>query len=248
MRHLALFARFGFEDPVGNEAAYIAKLVERADPAITWPIFQEIVQAMRDRRVLQGSRTLFIVPKALHIYLWREFWRWYGRGFDFVAVFSEMPESLHGWFMGMFRYAHNSEASRVIEDILRPDGIYSDRSFLGSAKGASLLDALAEADPAAVLNLLERTLGTWTQEELASISSIHQNFVWVLGKLAVWRPTVLGALRLLAKLALVEKSNFSNNAAGTLCFTVHDRSRMGGNRSQPGGKAPRPFGNAPLTG
>lgn len=216
MRHLALFARFGFEDPVSNEAAYIAKLVEKADHAVTWAIFQEIVQTVRDRRILQGSHTLFIVPRALHINLWREFWRWHGRGFDFVATFTEMPETLHGWFMEMFRYAHDSEATRIIKDILRSDGIFSNRDFLGSAKGASLLDALAEADPDGVLKLLERTLGMWSPEELAAISGIHQNFVWILGKLAVWKPTVLGAIRLLAKLALVEKSNFSNNAVGTL--------------------------------
>lgn len=216
MRHLALFARFGFEDPVSNEAAYIAKLVEKADHAVTWAIFQEIVQTMRDRRILQGSHTLFIVPRALHIHLWREFWRWHGLGFEFVATFTEMPETIHGWFMAMFRYAHDSEAIRIIKDILRPDGIFSSRDFLGSEKGAALLDALAEADPDGVLKLLERTLGMWSPEELASISGIHQNFVWILGKLAVWKPTVLGALRLLAKLALVEKSNFTNNALGTL--------------------------------
>jgi len=216
MRHLALFARFGFEAPVGNEAAYIAKLIERADPTVTWPIFQEIGQAMRDRRILQGSHTLFIVPWLLHIYLWREFWHWHGRGFDFVAIINEMPETLHGWFMEMFRYAHDSAAIRIIQDILRPDSIFSDRAFLGSAKGASLLDALAEADPDAALKLLESTLGTWSPEELLPISGIHQNFVWILEKLAVWRPTVFGALKLLTKLALVEKSNSSNNAAGTL--------------------------------
>lgn len=216
MRHLALFARFGFEDPVSAEADYIAKLTEKADHAVTWAIFQEIVQTMRDRRIIQGSHTLFIVPRALHIHLWREFWRWHGRGFDFVATFNEMPETLHGWFMEMFRYAYDSEATRIIKDILRPDGIFSNRDFLGSEKGVSLLDALAEADPDNVLRLLECTLGIWSPEELAAVSVIHQNFVWILEKLAVWRPTVLGALRLLAKLSLVDKSNFTNNAAGTL--------------------------------
>ncbi len=216
MRHLALFARFGFENPVSNEAAYIAKLVEKADHAVTWAIFQEIVQTMRDRRILQGSHTLFVVPRALHIHLWREFWRWHGCGFDFVVTFTEMPETLHGWFMEMFRYAHDSEAKRIIKDILRPDGIFSNREFLGSEKGASLLDALAEAEPDGVLELLERTLGKWSPEELVARRAIHQKYVWILEKLAVWRPTLFGALRLLAKIALFEKSNNVNNAAGTL--------------------------------
>ncbi len=238
MRHLALFARFGFEDPVCNESAYIAKLVEKSDPAVTWAIFQEIVQTMRDRRILQGSHTLFIVPRALHIHLWREFWRWHGRGFDFVTTFTEMPETLHGWFMGMFRYAHDSEGTWIITDILRQDGIFSNRHFLASEKGASLLDALAEADSGGVLKLLEHTIGMWSSEELATISGIHQKFVWILEKLAVWRPSVLGALRLLAKLALVDKSNFSNNAVGTLSSLFKIGYEWAATEASPGERLP----------
>lgn len=221
MRHLALFARFGFEEPVGAEATYIAKLVEKADPAVTWPIFQEIVQTLRDRRVLQGSRTLFIVPWALHIYLWREFWRWHGRGFDFTTTFTEMPESLHGWFMEMFRYAHGSEASKIVGNILRSDGIFSDRTFLCSEKGTSLLSSLAEADPTATLRLLGCTLGTWSHEELLALKSTRQSVVSILMKIAVWRPTVADSLRILAKLALAENSNYGNNATGSLLELFH---------------------------
>jgi len=72
--HLALFSRFGYEAPVGDEAAYIAKLIQNLDSSIGWARFQEIIKNLRDRRVLQGSRTLFFVPKALHIYLWIQFW------------------------------------------------------------------------------------------------------------------------------------------------------------------------------
>lgn len=73
MRHIALFSRFGFEDPVDAEAKFIADFVARSNSAISWPRFQEIVQSLRERRILQGSRTLFIVPWALHIHLWREY-------------------------------------------------------------------------------------------------------------------------------------------------------------------------------
>lgn len=76
-QHLALFSRFGYEAPVGNEAEYIADLISKVDPTIGWARFQEIIQILRSRRVLQGSRTLFFVPKALHIYLWKQFWERY---------------------------------------------------------------------------------------------------------------------------------------------------------------------------
>ncbi|NTV12483.1 MAG: hypothetical protein HGA96_00890 [Desulfobulbaceae bacterium] len=221
IRHIALFSRFGFEEPVGNEAIYIAKLVEQRDPSVTWPIFQEIIQTLRDRRVLQGSRTMFIVPWALHIYMWREYWRWHGRGFDFVGIFNEMPTSLHGWFMDMFRYAHDSEAIQIVGDILRPDGIFSDRAFLCSEKGSSFLSSLAEADPAATLQLLSCTIGTWSQEDLLAFTDGRQTLVCALGKIAVWRATVVGAIKLLTKLALSENATYSNNATGTLLSLFH---------------------------
>jgi hypothetical protein len=216
MRHIALFSRFGFEDPVGGEARYIAQLVERADPAVTWPRFQEIVQTLRERRVLQGTRTLFIVPWALHIHLWREYWRWYGHGFDFAGTFNAMPEALHGWFMEMFRYAHDSDAALAVRDILRRDGVFSHRDFLCSAKGSSFLSTLAEADPGATLMLIEHTLGNWSREDLLAFEANRQNIVWALGKIAVWRPTVVGAIRMLARLAIAENADYSNNATGTV--------------------------------
>lgn len=104
-RHVALFSRFGFEDPVSDEARYIAGLIEQADPSITWARFQEIIRSLRARRVLQGSRTLFFVPRALHIHLWKQFWESYGHGFRFKDVFKSMPTSLHTWFMSMFKFA-----------------------------------------------------------------------------------------------------------------------------------------------
>ncbi len=216
MRHIALFSRFGFEDPVGAEAKYIAELVARSDSAVSWSRFQEIVQSLRERRILQGSRTLFIVPWALHIYLWREYWRWYGHGFDFVNAFENMPESLHGWFMDMFRYAHDTGAASVVREILRRDGIYANCEFLCSDKGTSFLSTLAEADPASTLALIERTFGIWSREELYAFEQNRQSIVWTLEKIAVWRSTFVRAARILARLAVAENATNSNNSIGTL--------------------------------
>jgi len=216
MRHIALFTRFGFEAPVGSEAEYIAKLVERSDVAVTWARFQEIVQTLRERRILQGDRTLFIVPWALHIHLWREYWRCYGRGFDFAQAFEEMPASLNGWFMDMFRFAHGTSAAPVVRDILRSDGIYASRDFLCSDKGTSFLSTLAEADPEATLSLIEQTFGAWSLEELHAFKGGRQQVVWTLEKIAVWKPTFIRAARVLAKLAITENATNSNNSKGTL--------------------------------
>lgn len=214
--HLALFSRFGFEDPVSDEAAYIAGLVHKVDPTIGWARFQEIVQSLRSRRVLQGSRTLFFVPKALHIYLWKQFWTRYGRGFDFVSVFESMPATLHAWFLNKFRFAEGKDAAFVVEQILKPEGVFSSRAVLTSATGSRFLSTLAEPNPAAVLRLLENTVAACSDAELAEFKSDRQNIVWALEKIAVWPQYTVRALNVLARFAVNENSDYSNNATGTL--------------------------------
>lgn len=215
-RHLALFSRFGYEHPVSEEARYIADLIEKADPSITWARFQEIIRDLRARRVLQGSRTLFFVPRALHIYLWKQFWESYGNGFQFSEVFDSMPKSLHVWFMSMFKFAGEGATTSVINDILKTNGIYADKQVLTSDKGARFLSNLAEANPSAVLKLLEATIGRWSNEELHAFESSRQNMVWTLEKIAVWKPYTVRTMKLLARLAVNENANNSNNATGTL--------------------------------
>ncbi len=214
--HLALFSRFGFEDPVSNEATYIAHLINKVDPTIGWARFQEIVQSLRARRVLQGSRTLFFVPKALHIFLWNQFWTRYGRGFDFVTTFESMPPSLHAWFLNKFRFAGSKDTAFVIDEILKPDGVFSTREMLTSSTGSRFLSTLAEANSAAVLRLLERTIGYWPDADLAEFKSDRQNIVWAIEKIAVWPLLTVRALSLLARLAVNENADFSNNSTGIL--------------------------------
>lgn len=191
-------------------------IIRNIDPTIGWARFQEIVQDLRARRVLQGSRTLFFVPKALHIYLWKQFWECYGRGFDFTHTFSSMPESLHTWFMNMFKYAGDANTSHVINDILKSEGIFSQNEILTSEKGSQFLSILTEANPAAVLRLLESTIATWTDEEILNLSENRQNFVWTLEKIAVWPTYTVRAMQLLIRLAVNENSHYSNNSTGTL--------------------------------
>lgn len=215
-QHLALFNRFGYEAPVSDEARYIARVIESVDSTIGTARFHEIVRDLRRRRVLQGSKTLFFVPRALHIFLWKKFWESYGRDFQFMDIFEAMPESLHVWFMNMFKYAGDAATTHVVEDILRPDGIYSNRQVFTSAKGGRFLSTLAEANPAAVLRLLEATIGRWSDEELLDFTEDRQSIVWTLEKIAVWTPQVVRALRLLGRLAVNENAKNGNNATGTL--------------------------------
>jgi len=218
LRHIALFQRFGFEPPVDDEARFISSLVKDADPAITWAKFQAIVNHHKGRRILQGNRTLFIVPKALHVYLWLGYWEHYGRGFNFQAFFALVPPDLRKWFLELFIYAHAAPiASQIVEQILSPkSGPFSDETFLESDSGTRFLNYLAEADPSATVTLLETTYGKWPLDKLRRWETGRQNIVWALEKISVWKSTFSRAARLLVRMALAENAKNSNNSKGTL--------------------------------
>ncbi|MBI3773565.1 MAG: XRE family transcriptional regulator [Gammaproteobacteria bacterium] len=217
LRHIALFHRFGFESPVNDEAHFICRLIQEIDPTITWGRFQMIVQHYRNKRILQGRHTLFIVPKALHIHLWVEFWINHGHGFNFQAFLEKIPASMKRWFLQLFIYAHAAEpAKNVVKTVLSPKGPFSDLSFLKSETGLRFVNYLAEADPASTLSMLERTINTWTHEELYSWTSGRQEIVWALEKIVAWDEFFIRATNILIPLALAENANNSNNSKGLL--------------------------------
>lgn len=215
LRHLALFHRFGFQSPVSDEARFISDIVKKMDPNITWGKFQSIVEQLRERRILQGRTTLFLVPKALHTYLWLDYWKHHGRGFDYKVFIEGLPTGLLGWFTRMFIYAHaNTLTQQVVKGILGPGGPYDDEGFLVSDLGTRFLSILAEADPKSTLQCIKRTYGSWSKEKLCRWDIGRQSIVWALEKIAVWPDTFKGAARMLLKLGTTETSKHSNNASG----------------------------------
>ena len=121
LRHIALFMQFGYKRFVSPEAEIITQKV-----GIKRERFQEIIDDLKKRKILQGEVTLYITPKLLHIKLWTEWWDIYGRGFDLEEFIQDLTPKLFEWFCEMFKYAAESEAaSRIVEDLLGPNGPFS---------------------------------------------------------------------------------------------------------------------------
>lgn len=210
LRHLALFKRFGFERSVVAEAQSIAKKA-----GVPWIDFQEIVKGLRDRKILQGDFTLYITPKALHIKLWTEWWDTYGATFNLEEFTQHLTPKLVEWFYEMFQYAAESEAaSRIVKDLLGPDGPFRDGDYLNTKLGSRFFSALTEADPKSALRCLRRTLGTWDKETLLQFTGGRRDVIWALEKIAVWRDLFADAARLLLALGEAENEGWSNNASG----------------------------------
>ncbi len=94
--------------------------------------------------------------------------------------------------------------------------MYANSDMLTSEKGSQFLSILAEANPKAVLQLLESTLGKWTDQQLLDFKNTRQHIVWTLEKIAVWQTFTVRAIQLLTRLAVNENSNMGNNSTDIL--------------------------------
>ena len=215
LRYLALFKRFGYRQPLDMEAVAIAKLIEEADPRITYAKFQEIVKTLQVRKILQGSHTLYITPKALHIKLWADWWETYGDHFRLDTFSSGVPGALLEWFYEMFVYAANSQAAlSIVQRLLGEDGPFQHNDYLQTKLGAHFFFALAQASPEAALACLKRTVGTWSEEKLQQFTVGRREIIWALERIAMWRPLFADASRLLLALGEAENESWANNASG----------------------------------
>ena len=217
-RHIALFRKFGARKPVEDEGRFVATLAARVDPAITRGAFDIAVASLAGRRILQGTHTMRLVPRALHVHLWKQWWDIHGHGADLAALMDEMPETLRGWFLDMLIYSNGSPSARsAIGEVLSvEDGAFTSREFVASKSGSHFLSVMAEADPAATISVLERTVGQWPRAELPALDEARQTLVHALEKIAVWEEHFATAARLISHLTFGESTRYSNNARGTL--------------------------------
>lgn len=216
LRYVSLFERFGFEPPVEKEAQFIATLVEKCDPRLTWPRFQSIVHGLRQRRILQGVRTLYVTPRLLQVHLYRDFWDVYGAGFDIAAILTAMPPVLWNWFVQMLRYADESDSAEyAVGKLLGEQGLFPSAQFEDNEQNGRLIEVLAEFSRTATLRSLQRTIGKMDVKQLVKVKTSRQLIVWALGKIAAWEDCFVDAAQLLLRLAEAENATNANNATGT---------------------------------
>lgn len=217
LMHIALFEMFGYLPPVREEADFVSALVQKSDPTITRTKFDQIVHYYQQKKILQGDRTLRIVPRALRIYLWREWWNNFGASANTRELLDTMPKSLHRWFMHSFVYAHDvKHALSVVKQLLDPDnGLFVDKAVMTSNVGAGFISVLAQAAPTETLALLRGIL-QWSDSDLEALRSERQTFARALAMIAVWQPHFRTAARALARLSFGDISTYSNNCRGTL--------------------------------
>lgn len=225
LQHIALFRKFGFKPPVASEGQFIAKISGKVDGAITAGQFDKIVTRLVSKRILQGGHTLRIVPRALHVYLWKQWWETYGQTADLASIMKEIPDSLRRWFLDMLIYANGvGPAKEAIGRVLTaPKSRFSTKKFVESKEGSKFIEVMAEADPESTLIVLERTIGTGNLTKREPWEDYRSELTHALRKIAVWERLFERAARLLSKLATDDVEDADNEARTALkgLFQLH---------------------------
>lgn len=215
LRFLSLFKRIGFKNRYHEESERLFIKIQKICGDIDWAAYCEIIKELKDRRILQGEYTLYITPKLLHIYLWKEYWEYYGNNFNIVEFLEELPETLHQWFFEMFKYAASSLAAlKIVEGLLRHDGPFFESDLLQTELGSSFFLAMTEASPNKALILLKKIIGTLDKDRLLQFTTGRRNIIRALERIAVWDDCFIDAARLLLNLAEAENETYANNASG----------------------------------
>ena len=218
LENVALFKRFGFGGTLLEDTKSIYNIVARADISITWSMFEDAIHDLRTKKMVQGVNILYITPEAFHIWLWSEWWKKHGASFDFNEFCGRISGSMRHSFFEMLEYAnHSREASRIVKELLMPEGPFKDSNYIDTKDGARLILSLASADPKSAVACLQRMI-VHPPSSSPSLPVQHRPEVLLaLRRIAAKRQLFAHAARVLAVLAESEIDDHYSQARDAFC-------------------------------
>lgn len=212
MQYFSIFKKFGFSDSFEDEKNVILNLIKHELPTLTSINLENIVNTLKQRKILQQEHTLYISPKILHIWLYGNFWKNSSRKKLIFDSIKKFPPSLGKWFGEMFEYAKNAQISTDIPKELLEQFGYND--LLNKTTSAFFL-SLTKACPKVAINQLAKIFSTLSKQEIVNIIDGRMNLVWALQYILFDKDLFSDAIDILYKLAVNENEKlFSNNATG----------------------------------
>ena len=218
IRTMALFRQIAWETGDGT-AVQLAVLnaVRLLDANFSQLRLIRTVAALRERRVLQGPRTLLISPKLLHVAMWKSWFENYSTGVDPLTLRASLEERMQQHFDAMLMFVKESKAATVWADkLLGEGGIFAALSGFATGSDASLFFAVAQAKPKAALRRFAAALGREDVDARRKFSGdARRTAIDRLEQLAVPAETFFESAKCLLLLAEAENERWSNNATGT---------------------------------
>ena len=175
---ISLFKKVGNAKHFPDEFDAVWSIVHEICPSISKPNFKVHVKNLQERKILQGRETLYISPKALHLWLWMKWWEDYHDSFKLEDLIKKFPLKLEEWFFIMFEYVANSDAAKaVIQELFNVGGQFTNPESIKTNLGAYFFRLLSKADPAAAIDYLESAMNTWSDEELRDFPIQYRNII-----------------------------------------------------------------------
>jgi hypothetical protein len=217
IRTLSLFRQVAWETEDGPavQAAVLAAL-KLLDQNFSQLRLSRSVDALRNRRVLQGPRTLLISPKLLHVAMWKSWFDKYSNAVNVQQLREGLGARMQEHFDEMLMFVRESKAAIVwAERLMGEGGVFASLAGYQTAGGASLFFAIAQARPKAALRRFAAALGAETVEVRHKFKGdARRTAVQRLEQLAIPAETFFEAAECLLLLAEAENESWSNNSTG----------------------------------
>lgn len=222
---LSLFTKFGWSTEFANERKFILGKIMQKEGLSEGDV-EGVILVLKERKIIQGDKTLYISPLLLQVWAWKWWWDKYRGSFSMDEFWEQKDESgndiepsedLRGWFNDMFQYAAEVPgAAEVVKSLLATGGPLEREEELVAAIGSRFFLQLTEANPGDALALISRWLDNKSDPELEVLDFDRQRLVRALEEMAIWKEHFVEATRLLLRLARTERNHtYSNNSEGT---------------------------------
>src|SRR5918999_4445558 len=147
--------------------------------------------------------------------------------------------SMFDRFSSHLSYASSTQPGKnLLKNMLSPNGVFAEPSFLNSGDGSHFFLKLAEADPESALNFLQQTIGQWSKEQLYRLDAGRSSIVWSLQEIAVYKEHFVSAAKLLLILTEAENQNYANNATGVFVELFMPAPHIGPTEAPPNQRLP----------
>ena len=214
---LSLFKRFGEHEPYADEYKIIEEIL-REKIGISPATLSQTISKLKRMKILQGSSVLYITPKVLHVWLWREWHKEYDRRLFPLDEIAKMAKTdmagsnVLASYMDMLRYAEDTPGVNSITDnIFKPDGFADKHALLDSHTGADLFYSASKADPEKAVDYLYRHVGSMDRDELLEFNVGRRQAAMVMSDAAMNSSLFERSARMLLLLAGTENGQSFND-------------------------------------
>lgn len=210
----ALFEFLGVAGTLQNEFELARQL---CCPEVTKQEFFAGIKRFQQKGIIAPyGRLIQVRPPPLAIRLAADWWRLVTPDFVEGIVKAGWPEGMVNALCERVRMLDFvPELRETTKEMCGPTGPFGQAKVLLSGLGSRLFRAIAEVNPAAAMQALERVMEPLERSEVLAVANdVRRNLVWALEKLAFNVETFGGAARQLARLASAENEKWSNNSTG----------------------------------